>query len=170
MTITLSKWFAGYLELTPATGSTLIPALLAIHPPPSVDSDLDAAIPPLVSPHMLQQDQFGALLALIGSKPDPKYGHVLGIFVDCTGQPTAGVSMLVGTKTDQTISYYTDSSGTPSLTLTESGPRGEAGFVNLPAGTATITATVNAVSKKMGSYTVLVKPGKITFLPMPPTP
>jgi hypothetical protein len=170
MTITLAKSFSGYLQLTPAAGSLLLPSLTAVNPPPTIDSDLDAELPVPQAAHMLQQDQLDAMLALIGSKTDPKYGHILGIVLDCAGQPTSDVSILIGTKTDQTISYYTDSSGTPSLTLTQTGPRGEAGFVNLPTGPATVTATANSVSKRHGSYTVLVKPGQITFLPMPPSP
>ena len=56
------------------------------------------------------------------------------------------------------------------MTAQETAQAGEAGFVNLPPGSAQLTATANDASKKVGEYATTVRAGTITYLPMPPSP
>ena len=170
--LSIPKYFEGFLKLDPpATFPTMVPSLITVIPPPEKDSDPDASIPANVAPHLTSAGELNALLALVGSKLNPALGNVLGIVLDCQGNPTAGVELRIDqTSSGQTVSYYTDATGTPSVTATETAPRGEAGFVNTPTGPITITATVPALSRRMGRYTVISKAGTVTYLPMSPGP
>lgn len=165
------KNFLGFLILTPpATFSTMVPSLVALVPPPDKDSDLDASIPGNLAPHLTSTGELNALLAQIDTKVDPALGNLLGIVLDCEGNPASGVSLRINPTDRTTVSYYTDSTGTPSVTAQETAQRGEAGFIKMPTGPVTITATVNALSRKMGTYTVLSRAGHITYLPISPGP
>ena len=166
--VAIPKYFVGYLDISSPPGGDMIPALQYFTAPP--DKDLLTIPPALSSSHMVAKGDLAALQALVHANNDPSAGFVFGSVNDCTGTPAAGVSISVGTKGINTVTYYTDSSRLPSDTLTETSERSECGFANLPPGTVTITATANAVSKKIGSYTIRVKAGVITHLPMSPTP
>lgn len=81
-----------------------------------------------------------------------------------------GVTIRASIKDKKTLGYYTDATGLPSVSLSATSQRGEAGFVNMPSGPVTVETTVNGLQKKGGQYTVLVKAGHITYLPMSPSP
>ena len=106
---------------------------------------------------------------LIGSAVDPALGHILGLTLDCQGNPAAGVSLRVSVRDKKTVGYYTDTTGLPSPNGQETTARGEAGFINLPSGPITVETTTSP-GRKWGQYSVIVKPGHITYLPMPPSP
>ena len=164
----LPRYFSGYLDLSAPPGIDMVPALLYFGVPPDKDQLI---VPPLASqPHMVARGDLDALYALIHAKNDPAVGAVISIATDCTGAPTAGVSISVGTRGVDTVTYYTDSSKLPSDTRTETSERGECGFADLPPGTVTITATANTVSKKLGSFTVNIKAGTITYIAIAPAP
>lgn len=166
--LVLPKYFSGYLELASPPAGDMVPSIQYLGTPPAKD---DLELPPIeVQPHMIGKGDLAGLYALVRAKEDLTLGSVLGIVTDCSGRPAAGVTISVGTRGVDTVTYYTDASRLPSDTRTETSERGECGFVNLPPGTVTITATANVVSKKLGSFTVSVKPGYVTYLPMQPTP
>jgi hypothetical protein len=167
----LPKFFEGSLYLAPPTTfPDMVPSIEMVIPPPEKDQSLDASIPTNIAAHLASAAELNYLLAQIQSSLDPNLGHVLGIVLDCQGNPTSGVTLRINPKDKSTIQYYTDTTGVPSVTANETAQRGEAGFVNAPTGAVTIEATVNALSRKMGTYTAIVKAGNITYLPMSPAP
>ena len=171
VTLQLPKYFEGQLFLAPPSSfPDMVPSIEMVIPPPEKDSDLDAAIPTNISAHLASASELNFLLAQIQSSLDPNLGHVLGIVLDCQGNPVSGVTLRINPKDKSTIQYYTDTNGTHSVTAQETAQRGEAGFVNAPTGVVTVEATVNALSRKMGTYTAVVKAGTITYLPMSPAP
>ncbi|CAN5893556.1 hypothetical protein BH11MYX4_BH11MYX4_60870 [soil metagenome] len=165
------KYFEGFLTLAPpATFPSMVPSLLTVIPPPEKDADRDASIPTNLAAHLTSTAEVNALLAQIGSSLDPALASVLGIVLDCQGNPVPGVSLRIDVRDKKTVGYYTDDTGTPSVTAQETAARGEAGFVNTPSGPVTIEATVTALNRKMGRYTLLTRPGNITFLTVVPGP
>lgn len=164
------KFFNGFYEFNPPVDAGIMPSISLALPPPETSAQADASIPAAISIHLITEAAFGALLAQIGATADPQLGHLFGLILDCTGAPTARVSLHAGTITPTTIAYYTSASGLPSVTAQETAQAGEAGFVNLPPGSAQLTATANEISKQIGEYAATVRAGTITYLPMPPSP
>jgi hypothetical protein len=169
--IEVPKFFEGFLSVAPpASFPDMVPSLLNILPPPEVSHDLDASIPDPISPHLASRDELDYLLAQVQSSLDPELGNLLGITLDCQGNPVSGVSLRVSVVSPKTVGYYTDTNGFPSTTTQETAQRGEAGFVNVPAGSLTIDATVNKLSRKMGTFTVVILKGHSTYIAMQPSP
>jgi len=167
----VSKGFAGFLALTPPANFTeMVPALVYPIPPPTIDQPLDTKIGNDLSAHVTTVGELNFLLDQIGSAVDPGLGHIFGLALDCQGKPAADVSLRVSVRDKKTITYYTtEATGLPSPDGQATTARGEAGFMNLPAGPVTVEATTSP-GRTWGQYTVLVKPGHIIYLPMPPSP
>jgi hypothetical protein len=170
VTVEVPKYFAGFLELTPPAGSGLIPSLAYVLPPPDADQAADADIPAGEALHIFADYELNGLLSQIDATADPTLGHLFALTTDCTGRAAAGVTLHVGTVASKTISYYSDSTGLPSLSLTATSTVGEAGYVNLPTGVATLTTFSNEAGKQMGSYSAVVRKGTVTYIPLPPSP
>ena len=176
--LSVPRYFSGYLYVRSppedagvdggATTDKLLPSII-LQPPPSVDDDPDASIPLNISAHLGSASDFNQILTLIGKTADRELGHLLGLAIDCTGAPAAGVSLHADLVDTKTVPYYVEN-GTPSTTATQTGPRGEAGYMNLPAGSVKITASVPSLGKNMGASTVLIRPGHATYAPFGPTP
>lgn len=165
------KYFEGYLSLDPpATFPTMVPSLDTILPPPEKDGDPDASILNNVAAHLTSTGEINALLAQIGTTLDPALSNILGIVIDCQGNPASGVSIRIDVRDKKTVGYYSDDTGTPSITAQETAPRGEAGFLNTPTGPVAVEATITSLNKRLGRYTVIAKPGHITYLAMVPGP
>jgi hypothetical protein len=168
--LTVPKNFSGFLQMIAAPADGIMPSIGLILPPQETSDPPDASIAAAVSVHLITKAAFDGLLLQINKTADPAQGHLFGLAVDCTGQPAAKVAVHADTISPQTIAYYTASTGIPSTTAQETASAGEAGFINLPPGTETITATSNQVMKKLGDYSALIRAGTITYLPMPPAP
>jgi hypothetical protein len=168
--VQVPKYFTGFLQLTPPAGSQLIPSIAYILPPHESDADPTEVIAPGLSLHIFADYELSGLLSQIGATADPELGHLFALVTNCQGDPAAGVTLHVGTVSPKTISYYSDSTGLPSLSLTASSDVGEAGYVNLPSGVATLTTFSNPAGKQDGSYTALVRKGTVTYIPLPPSP
>jgi hypothetical protein len=168
--VQVPKYFTGFLELTPPAGSGLIPSIAYILPPPDTDADATEIIPAGVSLHIFADYELAGLLSQISATADPELGHIFALVTDCRGKAASGVTLHVGTVSPKTISYYSDSTGLPSLSLTASSDVGEAGYVNLPTGVATLTTFSSEAGKQMGSYSAVIRKGSVTYIPLPPSP
>lgn len=170
VTVEVPKYFAGFLELTPPAGSGLIPSIAYVLPPPDADQAADAGIPAGEALHIFADYELGGLLSQIGAAADPTLGHLFALTTDCRGKAASGVTLHVGTVSPKTLSYYSDSTGLPSLSLTATSTVGEAGYVNLPTGVASLTTFSNEAGKQMGSYSAVIRAGTVTYIPLPPSP
>lgn len=165
----LPRSFDGFLSLyPPASFPTMIPAMQWILPPPEKDDLKGAEISNLLSVHVTSVGEINLFMNSVGVAADPARGHILGLSTDCQGNPAKGVSITLSNKDDKTVAYYTDSVGSPSAALTETQEKGEGGFGNVAPGTVTVEARV--AGRKLGAYTVLVKAGTVTYLPLVATP
>lgn len=171
LNLMVPKFFEGYLSLSPPpTFSTMVPSLVAVIAPPERDADPNLVIAGNLSAHLTSTGEVNALLQAVGASLDPALSNILGLVTDCQGKPASGVSLRIEVRDKKTVGYYTDYTGTPSVTAQETADRGEGGFLNTPTGPVTIEATVTALNKKVGRYTVTTKAGHITYVPMSPGP
>lgn len=167
------RWFGGFLDLPSATSyPEMLPSIESITPPPSEASPENQELPIFSSAHMVSVSELNILLAQIKQELDPNLGHVLGIALDCQGNAASGVEIRPDVRDSKTQTYYTDTTGTPSVTAQTSSQRGELGFVNSATGPVTIQTRVilNDVAIPMGRYTTFVRKGFISFVTMSPTP
>ncbi len=157
--------FRGYTLIEPPTSyPNMAPAILWASPP-RFDEVPAEDIQPI---HLTAVDEVAGISIILGVSINPEAGHIFGLTSDCNAAPVGNVTLradVIGTDTQQ---YYFDGS-VPSKTATETGPDGFGGFINLPPGLVTITATSLDVGL-VGSVTVLIKPGHITYLGIGPTP
>lgn len=168
VTLTVPRYFEGFLSLDPpATFPNMVPSFISILPPPGIDDDPDASSPPA---HLNSQNELNALLKEVGTSFHPDLANLLAIVLDCQGQVTSGVTLTLSSIDSATVSYYTDDTGTPSVTSKETGSGGGAGFVNAPTGPLTVTADVIGIGKRFGTYTFFMKAGHNTFVAIPPGP
>lgn len=157
--------FEGYLQAAPpASYPDMIPSIDFAFPPPVEDDPVGVGEPL----HFTAQGEAEIMVGILKTEIDPTQGHIFALAVDCLGLPTAGASLKLDTIGPNTIPYYMNGS-LPSTTMAETGTEGEAGFLNVPPGSVTITTTVSGVGK-VSQLTVLVKPGHITYLPLTPSP
>lgn len=169
--IEIPKFFEGFYDLPPpASYPNMAPSLITVVPPPDKSSDLAQQIPTPLTPHLASLDELNFIAAQLGATTDPELGHLLGIVLDCQGQPSAGVSLRISIKDKKTVPYYTDTTGLQTSTAEATAPRGEAGFINVPTGAITIETTLLEQNKRVGTYTTIIQKGHITYLPMPPSP
>lgn len=110
-----------------------------------------------------------ALIASIHGTRVPNTGSVSLSMLDCNQKHAAGVHFSIDTTEPTTVSYYI-LAGSLSPTATATDPGGSAGFVNLPPGTVTITATLESTGQVVGRLATLIRPDAITYQPMRPTP
>lgn len=164
--------FDGYLDVTGGSvGGTGAPAFPAIwYPVPFVVADGWRGRTLLLS-----ADEVVALTMATGTVPDPTRGHVALNAADCVFGPAAGVSFLVDSADQETVSYYLVG-GVPVTTATATDQSGIGTFLNLPTTAPARLTVVRAFSgtaggKSMGSLTFIVRPGTVTtsssFPPMP---
>lgn len=163
------KYFEGFVKIEPpASYPEMMPSLFFVIPPPERSWQPDAGSnEPVHLPTTTDINLFGKLAGL---QLDPALGHIFGITVDCAGKVTPGVSLKASRRDPKTWQYYTDSLGAPSSEISETTAKAEAGFINLPEGPVTIEATVPSIGKKLGSYSLLVRAGHVTFVALPPSP
>jgi hypothetical protein len=143
--------FAAYLAVQ-ADG--IVPTLYFFNPP--IDHD-QAVLISLASPAA----NVGLLLQL-GRQPIPGHGNVVILAADCTGAPAAGVSYATTSGDGMTSSFYTVKS-LPTVTATATDADGYGGLVNVPVGAATVTASLANPRADLGTISLLVQDGAITY-------
>ena len=123
--------------------------------------DHDQTIPPISFASPLAN--VGLLLQL-GRQAIPGRGNIVISSQDCAGAPAAGVSYSTASGDGMTSSFYTvGTGGLPSGTATATDQGGYGGIINVPAGTATVTATLDNPATDLGTISVLVRDGAITY-------
>jgi hypothetical protein len=155
--------FRGYTLISPPPDyPEMAPAIMWSNPP-LFEENPDPNVA-----HLTSTGEVASAAAIVGADVDPAMGHLFGLTVDCMGQLTSGVVIKAGTVGPETTAYYIKGS-LPSPTATETDPNGQAGYVNLPPGNVTITAT-STEAGKYAEVTILIKAGHVTYLALPPTP
>ena len=78
----------------------------------------------------------------LGGNVTPGAGHVAAIAVDCEGNPAAGVEFTLDNATPDTLTGYIAPDGSVDPNQTVSTSNGGVIFINVPAGFATVNATL----------------------------
>ncbi|MBI5485994.1 MAG: hypothetical protein HY905_01540 [Deltaproteobacteria bacterium] len=118
---------------------------------------------------MADTTTFAMLAAAAGVTPDPTRGHLVISALDCNPTYAAGVSLEVDTADVSSTAVYMIG-GLPSTSATETDSSGAAGFINLPAGAATISTTLVSTGEAIASTDITIRAGTAALFPLPPTP
>ncbi|HEX2657675.1 MAG TPA: hypothetical protein VHU40_05365 [Polyangia bacterium] len=150
-TVDMSGSFAGYISVQ-SEGS--VPTLYFFYP--DVDRDQTVMIS-LASPLAN-----AGLLFQLGRTAAAGHGNVVISSQDCTGAPAAGVSYTTTSGDDMTAAFYTVGS-LPTLKATETDSGGYGGLIGVPIGSATVSATLAKPHTDLGTISLLVQEGAITY-------
>ncbi len=145
--------FAGYL-LVDADGK--VPTLDFFNPA----IDRDQTLPPVSLP---TPEEYMGLLSQLGQQPSPGHGSIVISSEVCTGAPAGGVHYATANGDSMTAGFYTVGIlPTTSATATNSAD-GYGGLINVPAGAATVTGTLENPHADLGTISLLVRDGAITY-------
>jgi hypothetical protein len=163
LSVEMDKHFDGFIEISSPT--TLSPLLYFFYPP--VDQDRDIPYVPLVPPAAFFKlaEQTNA-----GIKFDR--GAAIAISYDCSNATTPGLQFSVDrdeTKEDLKLPFFMEK-GLPSLTAIETDVSGQGGFINVDPGIRRLSAARRQNGAHVGTVSVVVRPGLITYTTMVPTP
>jgi len=158
LVLTLATNFAGYLQAQAADYMPELYFLPALIPD---DGVLDG-FPMLHSGLM-----FDSLALSLGSRVDSTRGHLMLIAEDCFRKPVGGVAFSSPQADESTIRYYVQDN-LPSKDVTATYPVGQGGFLNFPAGTATLILTQEKSGLVLNEVSLLVRAGTISVAFMPP--
>ncbi|MFT3769447.1 MAG: hypothetical protein QM820_28755 [Minicystis sp.] len=156
VSVTVAEKFSGYLDIT---AKDYLPTLYFIDT--SVADDV-------INVTLLSPSIQASLNSSIGVEADPAAGSVNISMRDCTGERAAGVHFDIAPSNGE-IGYYAIASAI-SRTATKTDSTGNGGYINVEAGTATLTATLASDGRRLGELTTLSRAGAITFQTLRPTP
>lgn len=95
-----------------------------------------------------------------GEDVDPDLGILISVARDCDGRPLEGVTY---SNSAGGLGFYFVTN-LPNTELTETGPQGAAGFVNVPIGTAILRGTHNPSGTELGPSSARLKPRSISLV------
>lgn len=147
--------FNGYLELT---SSTIVPTLYFFNPPivSNTTSPQDVS---LLQPADVMGLGEGAGVTLLSDR-----GIIILTALDCQGNPAPGVDFSVSNGDPMTAVFYAvgmlpqNDAGAPCT-----GISGYAGLANVPPGLAAVTGTLLATGEKLGTVSLFVRAGSVTY-------
>lgn len=144
--------FDGYVLVT---DPAVAPTLYFFNPP--VAADVGPTLVALVSaPSMtLFAQQIGAALL-------PDRGTVILTGQDCQGDPAAGVTFAASTGDAMTVPFYFVGM-LPTARAPSTDRSGLGGLANVPSGVATVSGTLATQGLRLGTLSLLVRPGAITY-------
>lgn len=182
--ITVPRYVRGFLSL-PGTLSTgadggstgRLPTYVSILPVPTQDEP-KAEIDQVHTAPLVNWEQWESTvnpsLNLMSStlKATLSAGQIIVTVFDCRGTPVSGATLKLSqlSTNPKTTPFYVDNTtGLPVGTATATGGNGGAGFVNAPPTNLTLTIEHPGLKRTLGTYTVPVQAGTLTYLPAWPT-
>ena len=147
----------GYFEITSPDAITTLS-----FPPEHLHDGIEYPLMKLVPLATLTgyADAFGTAL-------DMTLGHIIFGTLDCQQTPAAGISATIDLELPSTRLFYLRDD-LPSKTATSTDKAGLAGYINLGKGTVTVTGTLATTKQKIGSRSVLIRPGAVSFFGVGP--
>jgi hypothetical protein len=158
LVITLPTTFAGYLQ---ADAKDYMPAMYFLPALIPNDGVLDGF--PLVHTGLI----FDSLALSLGSRVDSTRGHMMLITEDCRRQPVEGVAFSSPQADAATTTFYVQDN-LPSKDVEATFAAGQGGFLNFPAGVATLVLTQAKTGLVLNEVSVLVRAGYISVAFIPP--
>ena len=157
--ITVPQGFDGYVELS-AVGA--MRGSFFFYPPLTADREI-RAIP------ILQARELATFATLAGANLMAERGHLMVGALTCLGQSAEGVTFSSAEGDDATVAFYMIK-GIPSTKQAATDTSGWGGLVNLPPGSVTLTGTLAATQQQVGTLSVFVRAGELTYTTLVPAP
>jgi hypothetical protein len=154
--------FTGFLRLEGPVGAA--PGVpVSLYPGRLLASDTGMRLPA----YEISQDEMRILASTVTATPvslDPNgtVGHVLVNVYDCQDHQAPGVAIQYATTGADTEDFYM-SGGVPDPRATQTDSFGLGGAINVPIGTQTVRATLADGGAPLGSTTITVRAGQITW-------
>lgn len=158
VTFTIQAGFDGYLQ-SMSTG--IMPFLYFFYPPLTSNRDIPAVF-------ILQDTGFATFATLAGGTVMPDRGHVLARTYNCLGKTAEGVRFSSPEGDNATTPFYMIK-GIPSTKHSATDSSGNAGLLNLPPGTATLTGRLEN-GNTMGTLSLLTVAGRMSYTALVPSP
>jgi hypothetical protein len=155
VTVDVDSNFQGYLDVV---GADYFPALVFIDP---VFDALNGDI------QLITKGSANGLAVQAKVALDPATGLLAARTVDCESKRTAGVSVSIFPSDKETGYYFLG--GGLSLSASATDSSGNSGFVNIAAGTPTLTATRGPNGQEIGKVSTIIRAGAITYQIVGPT-
>jgi hypothetical protein len=156
-----SKFFDGYLEISGVARGAHYDVLYYFFPPPTTDSDIGRDLASIES--------MKVLASAAGIVVDDARGHALFTFRDCRFDPASDVSIAASTADAETIRYFMVN-GSPTTTAPSSASGSGGGFLDVPPGLATFTASYTPQCLQYMSRALFIRAGWITEAELLPSP
>ncbi len=169
VTVQVGYGFAGLLEVNNLDGGQqyVTPALIQIHPPLIQDAS--------VGPNalMVSPATFAGVASLVFDAGAVASGlaHLFFRTHDCQDNSLSGISVDVDKQDTlgRTRRFYFNADNLPLADEVQTDPGGKGGFLNLPPGTATLTARFHDTTKFMGKVSVALRADYITYVIITPS-
>jgi hypothetical protein len=151
--------FDGYLDIT---ATDIVPANVFLGKPVVADTVGEPVL-------LVTSDDFNNLAAVAGFAIDPLRGHAFLQTLDCNGDRAAGVSVSIDVADASTAGFFRVDM-LPDPNATSSDADGSGGFINVPAGFATLEGTLEESDERIGVNRIVVRVGTVAYVPIFPTP
>jgi len=161
-TLGLPDGFDGYLDIQDPKGTKTMPALWYFSPPPTASRTYAVGL--------LSPQSFTAIAGGVGTVIDGDAGHSFEYALDCTstyGTYARGVTF-EATPAGKSTGFYLIN-GIPNRGADQTDVAGIGGFANLPPGAVTVKASVAATGAQLGSTSITIRPGTISYSPIAPS-
>ena len=155
-----SKFFEGYLEISGMALGAHYDVLFYVFPPPTTDTDISRILVSIESTKLLA--------SAVNVAVDDSRGHAFFGFKDCRFNTAADVSIAASTADAETQRFFVVN-GSPSTTAASS-PAGLGGFLDVPPGLTTFTASSTPLCLKYSSPALFVRAGWLTEADLLPSP
>jgi len=143
--------FAGYLEVT---SDVTVPTVAFLGA--TLTADVSAVYEEAVPRTLIQPAALVGLADVYGIVIEPTAGYISVFALNCSGSLTGNVELSLSNQ-GSAVRYYFDNNF-PSITLETTTPDGHGGFVNVPGGGATVSATLGSTGELVRTATLFVRP------------
>lgn len=169
-TFTIPPGFAGFLDVVTELGAG---GGGGAQPEATIHAQAFLGNPPKLPPgtklvRLTTETQKQGLLNLVHEEQTANHAVALVLTSDCNDNRVAGVKLTASPTDGDTVPFYFKNS-VPSTMATETDAEGAAGFLNLPLGVVTIEARRAVDDRYIGTITVQMTDGIISYVPINPT-
>jgi hypothetical protein len=123
-------------------------------------------VPPIP---LMAQEVLDVLAEQAGQPVDPGDGHVMLAAYNCASQVTAGVRLSSDRFDVDTRAFYVVQR-VPTTTALETDESGWGGLINVPPGATQVSGTLSRGSRHIGTASLNVTAGRVTYTALVPSP
>jgi hypothetical protein len=124
-------------------------------------SEPSISFPSAILPYTVANEIGAAIGISVSTDPDAGVGHIFSAIFDCDDLHAAGVALAINS--DAGTQFY-QANGLPTTSASHTDGSGTSGWLNVPAGSVTIQATIEGQTLQLPPYTVYVRPASETLV------